>query len=459
MEIKKTALAKAISLTIFAFPAFALAIDVGALPDTANALVKYGNANMNQVGNALNIDASGSAGLNGNTLIEWGGAGFNVGSGAEVNFDAKQANSIILNHDVSGALSVIDGSINSSQGHIVIVNQNGIHHGGSGNAALTLIQGVKSGSSEFFGLDNGDRVFIEYDLPQPEPYSPPVPPPAMNVVSNLGQMTRPDSASALKIAVAGGAAIHTNEQSVEISHNEDSMISDHQTQIIDSVFMGTDVFLQENNIVDQTDFYEINRSDLSGSLTAKNVFGVAIVNSNVNKLNADVHVLANDSSTFQDMTAKTAMLFNSSFSTYYGSTDIDVGASSFGIFGDLFAGLSASDLGSLRFVKSSGQHEPVLNFDESADPYTQYFQLEGFSDTQFSNLSNVYIKFHVFSDTYNGEPLGERNQLSLLNFSNVNGTTIDYASNIMPLEIYELRYDAGLWDGLDRPMLSIINNS
>lgn len=204
---KPTKLAVCVSRAIFACATFsttaAYAIDPGALPDVANATIQYGSASFNESGKTLDINASESTGINGNTLINWGGTGFNVGKDSSVNFQTQTRDSIIVNHDMSGSLSTINGNINSHQGNIVIVNPNGIEHTGGGTASLTLLAGRPG--SENFGLENGEnRISVIFEESADA-----------LITSNIENMGSLDNGT-LAIETSREAQIHSNVYSLSL---------------------------------------------------------------------------------------------------------------------------------------------------------------------------------------------------------------------------------------------------
>jgi len=191
-----------IALTALSSPAFA--IELTALPDVDNANIVYGSAAFDKSGNTLNIDSTASSGTNGNTLINWGGTGFNVGKEATVNFELMNDRSIIVNHDMSGTMSTINGNINSPRGSVVVVNQNGIEHTGAGTASLTLLAGRPG--EESFGLDNeNSRISVIFEQSSGKLIS-----------SNIENMTGVNS-SYLGIKASMPAEIHSNANSLMLS--------------------------------------------------------------------------------------------------------------------------------------------------------------------------------------------------------------------------------------------------
>lgn len=113
----------------------------GALP--VHPVIRYGNA-------SFDASIAGRLGVNSTTnkaIIQWDA--FNVGANARVDFNMPNATSSVLNHVMGNAASQIYGSINSN-GHVYIVNQNGIYFGQGAQVnvgsltATTLDTGIES---------------------------------------------------------------------------------------------------------------------------------------------------------------------------------------------------------------------------------------------------------------------------------------------------------------------------
>lgn len=113
----------------------------GALP--VRPVVTYGNA-------SFDASIAGRLGVNSTTnkaIIQWDA--FNVGANARVDFNMPNTTSSVLNHVMGNAASQIYGSINSN-GHVYIVNQNGIYFGAGAQVnvgsltATTLDTGIES---------------------------------------------------------------------------------------------------------------------------------------------------------------------------------------------------------------------------------------------------------------------------------------------------------------------------
>ncbi|MBD8088772.1 filamentous hemagglutinin N-terminal domain-containing protein [Pseudomonas fluorescens] len=202
--IKRSPLAVAIATAVMSYMSIsgqAYAIEAGALPDVGNASVTYGSADITSGVNHVAVDATNSSGVNGNTLIEWGGNGFNVGRDASVDFSAQNNASILLNYDVSGKLSTIDGNINANQGNVVIVNPNGIEHTGSGNARLTLLAAEPGNVN--FGLDKSPaRIEVYFDNPDAV------------IKSNIEGMLPTYDSENLNIQSNGVLQVHSNASSL-----------------------------------------------------------------------------------------------------------------------------------------------------------------------------------------------------------------------------------------------------
>ncbi len=71
-----------------------------------------------------------------NSVIDWNGAGFNVGSDGTVNFNSSAGPTSILNYDKSGSRSVIDGVVNHGGNRLFLVNPNGISDSSGAFSAL-----------------------------------------------------------------------------------------------------------------------------------------------------------------------------------------------------------------------------------------------------------------------------------------------------------------------------------
>ncbi|MDT7847989.1 filamentous hemagglutinin family protein [Methylophilus sp. VKM B-3414] len=99
-----------------------LAIDVNALPvKDANYTLPSGVQINTPANNIMNINTAIR-----NAIIRWNS--FNIGSNATVNFNMPDAQSSVLNRITGNSASYINGILNSN-GHVYIVNQNGIYFG------------------------------------------------------------------------------------------------------------------------------------------------------------------------------------------------------------------------------------------------------------------------------------------------------------------------------------------
>jgi filamentous hemagglutinin family protein len=96
-----------------------LAIDGNTLPTGHNIVPAIGNITIN--GNVMNVNT-----IVNSAIIRWGS--FSIGSNATVNFNMPNASSSVLNRIMGNSPSVINGALNSN-GHVYIVNQNGIYFG------------------------------------------------------------------------------------------------------------------------------------------------------------------------------------------------------------------------------------------------------------------------------------------------------------------------------------------
>ena len=346
LMFKRNRLALGVSSAIvscLAFSAPVMALDVGALPDINNATVKYGSALIGKDGAAVNIDASGSTGVDGNTLIQWGGDGFNVGRDGAVNFTAQSAKSIILNHDVSGKLSVIDGNINSNQGNIVIVNPNGIEHTGGGNAQLSLIAG--NPTTEDFGLSKSDnRIEVTFDQTAPL------------IRSHLENMDpiNPYGSSWMFVEATGILQMHSNAGYLRIFGGADGNSSslslynsdfltgnlylyglgiDARTvektemptvSVINSKVTGTDSYALANSFSVKKSFW--NEADLTNKYGASYNYNLIIADSDFKNLNTsslNYGTLKVTDSTFSGSTGLQATDFTVIDSTFTGNSQFD----------------------------------------------------------------------------------------------------------------------------------------
>lgn len=96
-----------------------LAIDGNTLPTGHNIVPAIGNITVN--GNVMNVNT-----IVNSAIIRWGS--FSIGSNATVNFNMPNSSSSVLNRIMGNSPSVINGALNSN-GHVYIVNQNGIYFG------------------------------------------------------------------------------------------------------------------------------------------------------------------------------------------------------------------------------------------------------------------------------------------------------------------------------------------
>lgn len=97
-------------------------------------------------------------------IVHWNG-GFNVGSDATVNFRMPGTTSSVLNVDLGGAPSQIYGAINAN-GHVYIVNQNGIYFGAGAQVnvgsltATTLDSGIEALYNNGITADQNNPAFV-----------------------------------------------------------------------------------------------------------------------------------------------------------------------------------------------------------------------------------------------------------------------------------------------------------
>jgi filamentous hemagglutinin len=96
-----------------------LAMDANTLPTGGNIISGAGNINVN--GNTMNVNT-----LTNKAIIHWDS--LNVGANARLNFNMLNASSSVLNRVMGSSASLIDGML-TSNGHVYIVNQNGIYFG------------------------------------------------------------------------------------------------------------------------------------------------------------------------------------------------------------------------------------------------------------------------------------------------------------------------------------------
>lgn len=140
---------------IAATPATVLA-DANTLPTNGN--IVSGSGAINTIGNTMNINTTTNK-----AVIQWGG--FDVGANATVNFNMPNATSSVLNHVMGNAASQIYGSINSN-GHVYIVNQNGIYFGAGAQVnvgsltATTLDTGIEALYNNGITADQNNPSFV-----------------------------------------------------------------------------------------------------------------------------------------------------------------------------------------------------------------------------------------------------------------------------------------------------------
>ena len=139
-----------------------------ALP--SGGTVTYGDATIvsDPATGTVTIDASASSGTNGNTVIEWSG-GFNLAAGEAANFLVSRASSIVVNYDVTGTLSLIDGAIQSAVagsgvtgGIIVVANPAGVSVGPNTSISAGAFAAFAAGpGAPNFGLDTGFAIALD----------------------------------------------------------------------------------------------------------------------------------------------------------------------------------------------------------------------------------------------------------------------------------------------------------
>lgn len=97
-----------------------------------------------------------------NTLINWGGRGFDVGADATVNFRPGQSGTAILNYDTSGNMSIVNGAVNANGAKLFLVNPDGISDTSGSFTALISndAENVTLGTDGRLRIKNsGDRIY------------------------------------------------------------------------------------------------------------------------------------------------------------------------------------------------------------------------------------------------------------------------------------------------------------
>lgn len=120
MRVKLKPVAYGIMLAI-AHPLIAQAVNAASIPDFANANGASATFSANGANTVLDVGVSKA-----NSVINWNGSGFNVGTDGTVNFNSSVGPTSILNYDNSGAMSNIQGIVNNGGNKLFLVNPNGI---------------------------------------------------------------------------------------------------------------------------------------------------------------------------------------------------------------------------------------------------------------------------------------------------------------------------------------------
>lgn len=120
-----------------------LAIDANTLPTGGN--IVYGTGSIRADGNIMNVNT-----LTNKAIIRWDS--FNIGSNAGVNFKMPDASSSVLNRVMGNSASMINGMLNAN-GHVYIVNQNGIYFGAGsqvnvGSLTATTLDNIANNAIE-----------------------------------------------------------------------------------------------------------------------------------------------------------------------------------------------------------------------------------------------------------------------------------------------------------------------
>ncbi|MFZ2384590.1 MAG: filamentous hemagglutinin N-terminal domain-containing protein [Candidatus Omnitrophota bacterium] len=174
---------KAVLIVVSAFLALTncrIAAFAGDLP--VDPLVKAGNPAITSDGTNMTVNAGTAA----KTYIDWQG-GFNIGAANSVNNIAAEASAVILHHDVSGALSNIQGALNGNC-NVFLLNPSGILFGAGAqvNVAGLVVSTLNLSVSDFlkgnYVLDQGGN--------------------ASGIITNAGTIT---ATGPMGVTLAGGA--------------------------------------------------------------------------------------------------------------------------------------------------------------------------------------------------------------------------------------------------------------
>lgn len=120
-----------------------LAMDANTLPTNANIVSGAGTVNV--TGNTMNVNTSTNQ-----AIIRWDS--FNIGANAGVNFNMPSTAASVLNRVMGDSASLINGMLNSN-GHVYIVNQNGIYFGAGsqinvGSLTATTLDNIANNTIE-----------------------------------------------------------------------------------------------------------------------------------------------------------------------------------------------------------------------------------------------------------------------------------------------------------------------
>lgn len=120
-----------------------LAQDAGTLPTNGNIVAGAGTINV--TGNTMDVNTSTNQ-----AIIHWDS--FNIGANAGVNFNMPNTAASVLNRVMGDSASLIQGMLNSN-GHVYIVNQNGIYFGAGsqinvGSLTATTLDNIANNTIE-----------------------------------------------------------------------------------------------------------------------------------------------------------------------------------------------------------------------------------------------------------------------------------------------------------------------
>ena len=124
----------------------AYALDVNALP--TGGVIRSGNVNISTSGRTMNIQS-----LTGKSTIRWNT--FDIGRDAQVNFTMPSRSSSVLNRVMGNKASEIYGALNAN-GHVYLVNQNGIYFG---NGAQVNVGSLTATTLDDITNDNIETIY------------------------------------------------------------------------------------------------------------------------------------------------------------------------------------------------------------------------------------------------------------------------------------------------------------